>query len=394
MTTHGTSDTADEQLAHFARSRESEPVRYDEAEDAWHVYRHADSSRVLTDPATFSNDIREFLPPAEYATSFNNKGNFVLMDPPEHRKLRNLVSQAFTPKLVAGLRPAIARVTAELLDAVRGQERFDVVEAVAMPMPVIVIAELLGLPAEDHRLFRSWAEIVVESGFESFPSEENVARMDPVLRDMEVYLLERVRLRRTDPGTDIISGLIAAESGGDRLDDADIVGFATLLLMAGHVTTTALLGNAIQCFDEHPAAADEIRADPGLLPTAIEEVLRYRPPFVLTERLTTKEVEIGGLRIPARARVQAWIRSANRDETVFEDPDTFDVRRRRNPHLGFGKGIHFCLGAPLARLEAEIALREVLSRYRDVRVAGDEPLEYFTAASGVHAAKRLPIDVA
>ncbi|MEU4711956.1 cytochrome P450 [Nocardia salmonicida] len=393
MAMDNTPSTTDEQIAWFATMREYEPIRYDEDEDVWHIYRYADATRVLTDHARFSNDIREFLPPSEYATSFNNKGNFVLMDPPEHRKLRSLVSQAFTPRLVASLRPRITAVTKELLDSTRGREQFDIVETVAIPMPVIVIAELLGLPAEDHRLFRSWAEIIVECGFESLPSEENIAKMDPVLRDMETYLFERVRRRRAEPGNDIISGLISAEDNGFRLDDADIVGFSTLLLMAGHVTTTSLLGNAIQCLHEYPERADELRADPDLLPAAIEEVMRYRPPFVLSERLTTQTVEVGGHQIPAKARVQAWIRSANRDEATFPNPDVFDIRRYPNPHLGFGKGIHFCLGAPLARLEAEVALREILSRYREIHVNEDEPIEYFAAASGVHAAKRLPVDV-
>jgi cytochrome P450 len=393
MTVPSPSGTADDQLAWFEKMRRTAPVSYDEAEDLWHVFGHADVTRVLTDPATFSSDIRDLLPPPEYATSFNNKGNFLLMDPPEHRQLRGLVNQAFTPRLVAGLAPRITKVTTELLDAVAGQSTFDVIEAVAIPMPVIVIAELLGLPGEDHRLFRTWGEIIVEYGFESMPSEENIAKMNPTLRDMEAYLLERVRKSRVRPADDIISGLIAAESDGRKLDDEDIVGFATLLLLGGHVTTTSLLGNSIQCFDEFPEAADELRADPKLMTTAIEEILRYRPPFTLSERICTKPVEVGGHEIQAGARVTTWIRSANRDESVFEAPAGFDIRRHPNPHLGFGRGVHFCVGAPLARLEADIALRAILSRYSEVRVNRDKPIEYFSAASSISAAKWLHIDV-
>jgi cytochrome P450 len=371
----------------------AEPVGYDEQEDVWHVHRHADAVRVLTDPVTFSSDIRDFLPPAEYATSFNNKGNFLLMDPPEHRRLRGLVSQAFTPKLVAGLAARISEVTTTLLDATGGATRFDLVEDLAVPLPVIVIAELLGLPAADHRLFRSWAEVLVRYGFESLPSAENIAAMEPTLRDMEVYLLDRVRRRRVEPAGDIISALIAARDDGRSLDDTDIVGFATLLLIGGHVTTTALLGNAVQCFDEHPAAVAELSADSTLLPGAIEEVMRLRPPFTLSERITTTSVRLGGREIPAGARVDAWIVSANRDQSVFPAPGVFDIRRHPNPHLGFGRGIHFCLGAPLARLEAEIALRELLTRYRDLAVRRDVPIEYFPAASNIQAAKNLPVEV-
>ncbi|MFD9888472.1 cytochrome P450 [Amycolatopsis sp. NPDC059027] len=385
--------TGDDQLTWFETMRRTEPVSHDEAEDVWHVFGHADVARVLTDPATFSSDIRELLPPPEYATSFNNKGNFLLMDPPEHRQLRGLVNQAFTPRLVASLAPRITKVTGDLLDQVAGRDTFDIVEAVAIPMPVIVIAELLGLPSADHRLFRSWGEIIVEYGFESLPSEENIAKMNPTLRDMETYLLERVRRSRAHPADDIISGLIAAETEGRRLDDEDIVGFATLLLLGGHVTTTSLLGNAIQCFDEFREATGELRAEPGLMPIAVEEVLRYRPPFTLSERISTRVSEVGGREIPAGARVTTWIRSANRDEGVFEAPSGFDIRRHPNPHLGFGRGIHFCVGAPLARLEADIALREILRRYREIAVNRDKPLEYFSAASSISAAKRLDVDV-
>jgi cytochrome P450 len=225
------------------------------------------------------------------------------------------------------------------------------------------------------------------------PSEENIVAMAPTLREMETYLLACVGQRRADPAADIISRLIAAEANGRTLDDEDIVGFVTLLLTAGHVTTTSLLGNATQCLDEHPAAADELRADPRLLPSAVEEVLRCRPPFTSAERIATEVVRLGDQDIPAGARVATWIRSANRDEAAFNAPNVFDIRRHPNPHLSFGRGIHFCVGAPLARLEADIALRELLTRYREFKVNRDESIEYFSAASSIHAAKRLFIDV-
>ncbi|MFC9087300.1 cytochrome P450 [Nocardiopsis dassonvillei] len=388
------SDTMAERLSWFAKMRAGEPVCHDNGEDVWHVFRHADVARVLTDSAAFSSDIREFLPPPEFATSFNNKGNFLLMDPPEHRQMRGLVSQAFTPRLVAGLAPRIAEVTAQLLDSVADRERFDIVDTVTIPLPVIIIAELLGLPSEDHRLFRQWGEVLIESGFEAEPSAESTARTAPTLKDMETYLLDQVRLRRGEPGDDILSGLIAVERNGERLDDEGIVGFATLLLISGHITTTSLLGNAVQCLDEHPEAADELRNSPELLPTAVEEVLRYRSPFTTADRLTTAEVELGGRTIPPGARVCGWLHSSNRDESVFTSPDVFDIRRQPNPHLGFGRGAHFCIGAPLARLEGEIALRELLSRYRRIRVERDAPLPYFSPGSNIHAAKQLPVRVA
>ena len=226
-------------------------------------------------------------------------------DPPRHRKLRGLVSQAFTPRIVAGLEPRIAELTTELLDATGG-ERLDLIESLAYPLPVIVIAELLGIPSTDRPTFRRWADTLFDQANidpeDSLQKvgEEAVASVAPTMREMNTYLLDYIRSRRANPGEDLTSKLLQAEVDGERLDDQEIVGFVGLLLLAGHITTTATLGNTIVSLEENPDAATEIRADPSLLPAAIEEVLRYRTPFPRLARLATTNAQVGDVEIPAQ----------------------------------------------------------------------------------------------
>lgn len=379
-------------LAWLRHGRESNPVHPDENQPTWQLFGHADIHHVLSDPATFSSDMSKFIPPQSDFELFS-RGNFVRMDPPMHRKLRDLVSQAFTPRVVSGLAPRIAAITGELLDGVGGAERFDLVGALAYPLPVIVIAELLGIPVADRESFRRWADsLLSREGTGALPDEATMNRMGATLREMNEYLLAHIRQRRARPTDDLIGKLVRAELDGHRLEDEEIVGFVGLLLIAGHITTTALVGNAILCLDENPAAAAELRADPAGIPAAIEEVLRYRPPFPRLARRTTTEVEIGGKRIPADRILILWLASANRDSAQFEDPDRFNIHRKPNPHLSFGYSIHFCLGAPLARLEAKIALEILLDRYRSIAVARDDHREFFNPFTMI-SARRLPVTV-
>jgi cytochrome P450 len=214
----------------------------------------------------------------------------------------------------------------------------------------------------------------------------------PTMHEMNAYFLDHIRSRRAHPGHDLTSKLVQAEVDGERLADEEIIGFVGLLLIAGHITTTATLGNSVVCFQEHPDAVAEVRADPTLLPGAIEEVLRVRTPFPRLARMTTVDTEVGGVPIPAGQVVLPWLTAANRDERVFAEPGRFDVHRTPNPHLAFGHGIHFCLGAPLARLEARVALRLVLERYRDIAVAAGEQVEHRNPWTMV-AVTRLPLEV-
>jgi cytochrome P450 len=392
MTT--TRATFEDLLGWLADSRRRGQVHVDDRQECWQVLGHPEAGAVLADPAVFSSDLSALQPQQDDFALFQ-RGNLVRMDPPRHRTLRALVSQAFTPRVVAGLEPRIAELAGELLD--RAGERFDLVDALAYPLPVIVIAELLGVPAADRALFRRWADTLLGQDIDPDRSlrevgERAVTAVAPVLREMNDYFLAFIRSRRASPGSDLTSELVRAEVDGERLADEEIVGFVGLLLIAGHITTTATLGNSLVCFRDAPDAVHAIRAEPALLPTAIEEVLRTRTPFPRLARITRTDTEVGGVRIPAGQVVLVWLTAANRDARVFPQPDRFDVRRTPNPHLTFGHGIHFCLGAPLARLEARVALRLLLERYREIAVPGDEQVEYRNPWAMV-AVTRLPLEV-
>ncbi|MFG3056755.1 cytochrome P450 [Kitasatospora sp. NPDC048239] len=386
------SGDAEATLAWFRRMRAQEPVSHDEQAGVWHVFRYAEAEQILADSTVFSSDFSDITPSQEDVDLFS-RGNLIRKDPPDHRKLRTLVSKAFTPRVVARLQPRITAITGELLDAVKGSDRIEVVSDLAYPLPVIVITELLGIPAEDRATFRRWAEDLVSPKGQTgglIPNEARVQSMAAVMREMNPYCLEHIRSRRARPKDDLISALAAAEVDGQRLADEEMVGFVSLLLLAGHITTTVLLGNSVLCLSEHPEAVAALRADRGLLPTAIEEVLRYRAPLAPMTRRTTREVEIGGRTIAAGEIIVTWLSSANRDEQVFPDPDRFDFRRKPNPHLSFGHGIHFCIGAPLARLETRIALELMLDRWSGFSAA---PGVEFHDARGIFGPKHLPLDL-
>ena len=345
-------------------------VSFVDKQKCWMVLGHPEVNQLLSEPKVFSSDLSAIRPAQEDFTLFS-KGNFVGMDDPDHRRLRGMVSQAFTPKVIAGLEPRIAELTTELLDQVG--DRFDMVDALAYPLPVIVIADLLGVPSSDQYTFRRWADSMMGIDVDrdrpiTEIRDESVKVAAPVMREMNEYLLEFIRARRANPVEDLTSKLVQVEVDGEQLSDEEIVGFVGLLLLAGYITTTATLGNSIVTFAENPDAIAEVRADPTLLPQAIEEVLRLRTPFPQVARMTVTETELGGVTIPADQLVVPNLTAANRDERVFADPDRFDLHRD-NKHVTFGHGIHFCLGAPLARLEARVALRLLLDRYADIEIA-------------------------
>lgn len=365
----------------YRDKRANQPV-WTDGNGLFHVFRYDDVQRVLSDPATFCNDFTKFLP--ELAD--RARGQLTQVDPPQHRKLRRLVSTAFTPKVVAGLEPRIAEITRELLADIPDGE-FDFVEKLTYPLPVTVIAEMLGVPASDQALFRSWADRLLSLQVDDIRDPGLVQIVNDARKDMDAYLLDQVTQRRATPRDDLISHLVAAEIDGERLDDVELVNFSSLLLLAGHITTTTLLGNAMLCFRDNPAAAAEVRADRSLLPGALEEVLRVRAPFTVTGRLTTTEVDIAGTTIPADQMVMVSLLSANHDERQFTDPDAFDLHRDPNKQVAFGHGIHFCLGAPLARLEARVALNLLFDAFTDLTVL--DGAEYWT--ENIFGVKKLPM---
>ncbi len=288
--------------------------------------------------------------------------SMLFLDPPEHTRLRSLVNQAFTPRMVERLRPRIAAIAQELLDAMAGQDAVDLVAAYAFPLPAIVIAELLGVPAEDRTQFRAWSDDIALSLDSTQPNEVR-SRGETAARALAVYFAGLLAERRGAPREDLLSSLLAVEEAGDRLGPADLLSMCILLLVAGHETTKNLIANGVLSLLRHPDQLAALRADPTLYPTAVEELLRFESPVQRTARITHSDVQIGQAVIPAGSLVLTVIGAANRDPAVFPEPDRLDITRQDNPHLAFGRGIHFCLGAPLARLEGHVALEALLRRF-------------------------------
>ena len=366
--------------------RDENPVWRD-GHGVWHVFRYADVVRVISDPQVFSSDVGRVIPVAQRFSA----GNLLLTDPPRHHHLRRLVGAAFSPKVVTGLVPRIAELTHELLDATDGATEFDLVSALAYPLPVTVIAELLGLPTCDRELFRTWADKLFTLDVVDPNDPELARKLDEATADMLAYLHEHCVDRRAHPREDLISRLVTVEADGQRLTDEEVVNFSLVLLLAGHVTTTALLGNTVLCLDAHPEVWAELHADRSLVEATLEEVLRYRTPFTQVGRVTMAETELGGQVIPADAFIAPWLLSANRDEREFPDPDRFDIHRSPRHHLAFGYGIHFCIGQLLARVEARVAVGVLLDRYAEIHLAPGVPLEFFR--QGIFAARNMPVAV-
>ncbi|MFH8347397.1 cytochrome P450 [Streptomyces sp. NPDC018045] len=384
--------------AHFwLRGHQPEhPVRFDEELGTWNVYGYAEAVRILGDPAVFSSDTKRLY--SSEAVNEHKEGNLIQMDDPEHGKLRTLVSRAFNRKIVADLEPRVREVTHELLDAVPDPGQLEVVTDLAYPLPVIVIAELLGVPSSDRDLFKQWVTVMLEgTGQLSLRdrdlSEEEERDQQAVIEQWQPmfdYIREHVAERRRQPRQDLLTQLVTAEVDGSRLTDGEVVNFAVLLLVAGHVSTTLLLGNTLLCLDAHPEWAARVREDRSLVPSAIEESMRLFSPFAGVTRSTYTEVEIAGQRIPADQMIMVWLAAANRDARQFTDPDTFIPDRDPNPHLGLGRGIHFCLGAPLARLEGRIALNMLMDRFPVLRADPADP-PTFVPTPNMTGVRTLPM---
>ncbi|GAA2819864.1 cytochrome P450 [Saccharopolyspora taberi] len=371
-----------------------QPVKFDPATGLWNVYGYPEAHQILSDPKTFSSDTQRLLP-EKVAKNFEafSEGNLVNMDPPEHGHLRKLVSHAFTPKVVADLEPRIAELAGELLDGVG--DRMEMVTDLAYPLPVIVIAELLGVPASDRGLFREWVDAMLNNNVQftltdTDEMEKQTAVAVEQVGKLTEYLREHAAERRRKPREDLLTKLVEAEVEGSRLSENQVVNFANVLLIAGHITTTALLGNTVLCLDTNPEQYAKVRADRSLVPAAIEESLRYFSPFALVSRATTEEVELGGQTVPADQLMMLWLAAANRDPRQFTDPDTYDVTRPANPQIAFGRGIHFCLGAPLARLEGRVALNLLLDRFPHLRSDPDDG-PTFVPSPSMTAVRRLPL---
>ncbi|MGH2505991.1 MAG: cytochrome P450, partial [Ktedonobacteraceae bacterium] len=324
--------------------------------------------------------------------------SLIAMDPPQHRPYRNLVSPSFTPRALEPLAGRIREITQELLNPLRSKGHMDFVAELANPLPTIVIAELLGVPTSDRPTFRRWAEALLErqlsdaelfnpEDMEITPAFENA---NQAMKEMNDYFGQKMEERRKHPQNDMISDLLAAEVEGERLTQSQLLSFCILLLLAGHVTTTNLLSQAIRCFDEFPETLKQLQAQPELMPSAIEEVLRFAGPVWRITRTATNDVTLSGTTIPAGAVIFAWLTSANHDETQFPNPERFDITRSPNRQIAFGHGVHLCVGAPLARMEAAVALPMMLEQLPQLRVEHTAPLELLSSRI-LFGVKQLPV---
>ncbi|GCE13771.1 cytochrome P450 [Tengunoibacter tsumagoiensis] len=376
MLTHKPITNAFDLYSWFTLMRTTNPVTYDEDHHAWNVFSYKDVYQILTDPKTFSSHI---LPGEGFIET-----SILMIDPPMHRHYRNLVSQAFTPRRIAQLEPRITEIVDTYLDSVIESGKMDVIQDLSYPLPLVVICEMLGIPMEDRDFFGYWTEIVIAE-FAKFQGGDLEAQ-----QKLGAYFLQIADLRRKEPKDDLISALLTAQVDGERLSDRDIQSFCMILLLAGSETTRNLIGNAIYALTEHPEVLAQVQNNLELVPQAIEEVIRYYSPVRFAFRVATSDVILGGQQIKAGQLIFPWIASANRDEHHFTSAEHFTLDRPAQQHVGFGHGIHFCLGAPLARLEARIALTSMLQRLKCLRLSHEEHLEAIVSPS-LQGLQKVPV---
>ena len=379
---------------YFAALREQGPVTQavlPHGERVWLVTRYAEVRAALADPRLHKGWAAKLTDPdwaPDEVTGYLNT-HMLNADPPDHARLRKLVSKGFTARRVAGLRPRVEAITASLLGALEPRlaagDTVDLIEAFAFPLPVTVICELLGVPAADQAEFRQWSNAVVSD-------EGEPGRFRAAATAMHHYFTRLAAAKRERPADDLVSALVATRDAGDALDDRELIAMLFLLLVAGHETTTNLIATGTLALLTNPAELARLRADQSLLPGAVEELLRFANPLNhATERFTLEPVEIGGVTIPAREWVLCVTSSANRDPGRFADPDRLDVGRDAGGHVAFGHGIHFCLGAPLARLEGEVAFGALLSRFPGLSLAADPSALRWRPSSLIHGLETLPV---
>ena len=357
----------------LARLRASEPVYRTTLPDktvVWLITRYNDVSALLRDErftknrrSALTEDQLRRLPwmPSMFRPL---ERNMLDLDPPDHTRLRSLVHKAFTPSLVEQMRSRTQTIADELLDRVVSRGEMDLIRDFALPLPMTIITEILGVPAKDHNKFHRWSQAVV-----SLSSPNPTLRVLPGVWRFLRYLRQFFNLRRRDPQNDLVSELIKAEEAGDKLNEDELLAMVFLLLIAGHETTVNLIGNGTLALLENPNQMTKLRGEPSLVKPAVEELLRYTSPVLMTtERYARANAMIHGVMIPQGEMTLGVIGSANRDETVFENPNELQITREPNKHLSFGQGIHFCLGAPLARMEAQIAFTTLFRRLPDLRL--------------------------
>ena len=364
----------------YGRLRGSTPIMYDSATDHWLLTRFSDVGSLLRDRrfgrtylhvATHEEMGRE-PPPSSLDPFWHLVSHGILdMEPPDHTRVRRLVSKAFTPRMVESMREPVQQLTDDLVDAVAGTGEFDLLPMIAEPLPVAVIAELLGIPRRDRQLLRPWSADICRM-YELHPSDDDARVAVAASVEFTEYLRTLSRERRADPTGDLISEMALVVDDGERLTESELIGTCVLLLNAGHEATVNVTGNGWWALFRNPGSLARLRDDPGLVGSAIEELMRWDTPLQLFERWVLEDVDLHGVRVPRGAELGLVFGSANRDPATFERPDELQLDREPNPHLTFGAGVHFCLGAPLARLELQTSFATVLRRLPDLELV-EEP---------------------
>jgi hypothetical protein len=362
--------------------RSEDPVHWSDSWNCWIVTRYDDAATVLKDWKRFSSvgrssrfmgqfpeSVRKELQP--YEKNFTT--GLIRSDPPQHQRLRRLVQKAFTPSLVAGMRPHIQSIVDDLLDPVREKGRMDVVNDYAYWLPSTVIAKMLGVPLEMRTQFNQWVDVINAFQGSSRPDPEAGREAQANLLELLDYFGRLLSDRRAHPRDDLVSRLAVAEEDGDRFNETEILATCQTLLTAGYETTMGLIGNGLLCLLRNPEQLEKLKTHPSLIKSAIEEFLRYESPIQRMLRVATEDIDFDGRQIRRGQLVAAMIGAANRDPAQFTAPDRLDITRRENNHIAFGNGIHLCLGAPLARLEGEIAIGAVVNRCPDLQCADTAP---------------------
>ncbi|MGG4092124.1 cytochrome P450 family protein [Paenibacillus lautus] len=372
----------------YEKLRQSDPIlnlQFPDGRFGWLISNYEEAVEALKD-VRFSKDVAKAMG-QEQTSVFST--NMLFSDPPDHKRLRGLVQKGFTPQRIADMRDHIQEIADNLLDAVSSKETIDLIDEYAFKLPIIVISEILGVPTEDQDKFRIWSNSIIGASNQEM-NEQVVQHMNEFI----AYLKDWFAKVREQPGDDMISQLVIAENQGDRLSEQELYGLVTLMIIAGHETTVNLIGNGVLALLEHPKQRKLLQEQPELIHGAIEEMLRYNGPVEFsTSRWATEDMDFHGVHMKKGDLVVIALNSANRDASQFEDPDIFDITREKSQHLAFGKGIHLCLGAPLARLEGEIAINTLLHRYPNFELQRDIDELEWRPGMIVRGVKEIPISL-
>lgn len=360
----------------YAALRRKAPIHWSPLMDAWVVTRYTHVDAILRDHKRFSNDPRQRqrtrIPRTTSLVEQGGRPSMLFVDPPEHTRLRSLVSKAFTPQAIAALVPRITALVTELLEQIPDPTRFDLIETLATPLPVMVMAELLGIPLQDRVQFKRWSERRARA-IEPTITVREMRAANVAMHELDAYFRDIIAARHQAPRDDLISRLVTAKEGEDHLSQEELLVMLRLLLIAGNETTTNLIGNGMLALLRHPEQWQMLRANPALMDSAVEECLRYDTPVQVDFRVALEETEIGQQHLRRGQGIMVLLGAANRDPEAFSDPERFDITRRDANHLAFGRGMHHCLGAQLARVEGRLAFTGLLARFHDLRLLTTTP---------------------